>query len=206
MISEVTNAVPADLFDKVSMIVSSDIFPWYYISNSAISSIEGTEEYNDEVSGAFAHTAILNGIKVTEYADDLSLCLTSILDSLNMKIKHLHRIRIGMMTISPRFRINTPHIDILKKHKVGLLYLNDSDGETFLYKEKFPPIYSVSGDPKDVVTYYEQWLNKQVTVMNKIKPEKNKFIMFDGLHYHSSSTPVTTKRRIVVNYVFETYD
>ena len=42
--------------------------------------------------------------------------------------------------------------------------------------------------------------NEQKETITTFTPEENKLVLFDGLLYHSSSSPTTTDRRIVVNF------
>tara|TARA_Y100000114_G_C11744302_1_gene320756 strand:- start:365 stop:943 length:579 start_codon:yes stop_codon:yes gene_type:complete len=74
---------------------------------------------------------------------------------------------------------NTPHIDFEEiNHKVILYYVNDSDGDTFFF-------------------------NKKGNIIKKIKPKKNRCIIFDGDVFHASSNPIKSKDRIVINIDLE---
>ena len=77
---------------------------------------------------------------------------------------------------------------------VGLLYLNDSDGETIVYNEKY--------DLQSNVGMADYILNKELTVMEKIECKSNRFVLFDELHYHSSTCPTNVDRRIALNFNF----
>ena len=91
--------------------------------------------------------------------------------------KRLHRIKANMLLESTDNTPNPPHIDIIDMdHKVILLYANDSDGDTIIYEDE----------------YGEK-------VLDKITPKKGRILFFDGHHYHSSTPPVKSQRRIVVN-------
>ena len=199
MIFEKRNAVPLSLFSKVKNFIEGDNFPWFYSCNTAYSTKES--RFDELHNGSFGHVAIMEGVKNSEIAHSLEDCLLTILDSQNKKIDRLHRIRIGFIPISSKQIVNIPHVDVPYNHTVGLLYLNDSDGDTIVYNERFNPYGSY-----EISKYYEEQLNGQVTELSRFTPEENKFIMFDGTHYHSSSTPIKTKRRIAVNFVFDAFD
>jgi ectoine hydroxylase-related dioxygenase (phytanoyl-CoA dioxygenase family) len=62
-------------------------------------------------------------------------------------------------------------------HTTALLYLNDTDGDTYFYKE--------NGD-----------------IDFQVSPKANKVIIFDGDMVHSSSTPTQTQYRIALNFNF----
>lgn len=204
MILVKSDAVPVSLFLRIKRSVESETFPWFYTPTTAYTAAETSVEnlYN----GSFGHIALDNGRKNSEYSDILEAALLTALDGFGIELKTLHRIRVGFIPVCPVQTINPPHVDMVKPHKVGLLYLDDSDGDTIIYNEKYDPLVGggpLYNDHRDILWYYEKDLGGQVSVMQKISPEKNKMIVFDGYHYHSSSSPTKTKRRIAVNYVFD---
>lgn len=78
----------------------------------------------------------------------------------------------------------TPHVDHLFPHLTLLYYINDADGETILYNEKF-----VEG------------VSPVLTEMTRVSPKAGRAVLFDGLHYHSPNVP-STNYRAVINYTF----
>lgn len=77
-----------------------------------------------------------------------------------------------------------PHADHPWPHYVFLYYINDADGETILYNEKFD-------NNKEVV----------LTEQARIQPKAGRAILFDGQHYHSPLAP-TSGYRAVINLTF----
>lgn len=67
----------------------------------------------------------------------------------------------------------------------GIYYVNNSDGDTYLFNEFAPK--------KD----------DTATIMQKIKPEKGKLILFDSRRFHASSSPLENEIRLVLNIVFK---
>ena len=97
----------------------------------------------------------------------------------------LSRIKINMLL--PRdvdYMWHTPHVDSTDKHIVLLYYVNDSDGETYFFQEK-----------------YDGTIKKNGTIMKIIKPEKGKYVIFDGTQFHASSQP-SNNLRSVINFNF----
>lgn len=72
---------------------------------------------------------------------------------------------------------NVPHVDVPLKHTVVIYYVNDSDGETFLFKDK-----------------------EAKKIMTRISPKKGRFLVFDGGLTHAGSHPYESKLRTVINY------
>jgi hypothetical protein len=78
-----------------------------------------------------------------------------------------------------------PHVDSQEnKFFSGILYLNDSDGYTFLFDQ-----------------FYNDNFNN-FTIYKKILPQANKLIIFDSNRYHASSNPYKNDFRTVINLVF----
>lgn len=79
------------------------------------------------------------------------------------------------------------HVDLNRNHNVMLYYVNDSDGNTIILKEKFPFNH-----------------NKQTglpggEIIQEITPKKGRAVLFDGLHFHASSVP-SKDLRCVINF------
>ena len=66
------------------------------------------------------------------------------------------------------------HVDLDTPHTVLLYYVNDSDGDTFLF-------------------------NNDGTVQNRIQPQQGRLLVFDGKVLHASANPINAKKRWVVN-------
>ena len=73
-------------------------------------------------------------------------------------------------------RLDAPHIDANKDHLVILYYVNDSDGDTVIYKNKF-----ISEDKTPKFEELEEW--KRVT------PKSGRVVMFNGKHWHTAQQP-----------------
>jgi hypothetical protein len=78
------------------------------------------------------------------------------------------------------------HVDYVKPHRVLLYYVNESDGNTIILKQRYPFSHgSISG-----LTTGD--------VLQEIEPKKGRVVMFDGSHFHSSTIP-TSQLRCVIN-------
>jgi len=50
---------------------------------------------------------------------------------------------------------------------------------------------------------YDKILKREVSIKQKVECKENRFVMFDGYNYHSSTCPTNVNRRIVINFDFE---
>lgn len=136
-----------------------------------------------------------NGTKIIE-KEPLGTAVAQIVKNavLNagMPFKGIGRVRFAILPQSLK-SINAPHIDFYLPHKVGLIYLNDSDGETVFYNEKI----NWNGLNPDNMTEH---FKKPVTIERKIKPKKNRMVLFDGEQLHSSTNPKDYKFRMALNF------
>lgn len=80
---------------------------------------------------------------------------------------------------------NIPHIDDNIEHFVMIYYINDSDGDTYIFNETYDKT------------------KKELTIYQRIKPKKGKFLVFDGKYFHSSSNPQKSTIRSVININFQ---
>ena len=104
------------------------------------------------------------------------------------------RIKTNLKTIIPSSKkesYNTPHIDLESDSPLDLYftliyYINDSDGDTLIYNEKY------NGTPIE-----------KFTVNKRVSPKKGLSILFPYNTFHSGSHPTTTDARIVINYNFQ---
>ena len=67
---------------------------------------------------------------------------------------------------------NNRHVDFDTPHIACVYYVNDSDGDTFIYDNE--------------------------SKSQRISPKKNRAVVFDGSLYHASSLP-TKNKRVIIN-------
>jgi hypothetical protein len=109
-------------------------------------------------------------------------------------IKDVYRVKANLMLRESDYPNDFHHIahgDIVneRKYKSFVYYLNDSDGDTFMYKERVK----------------EGWKDdlKDITLIERYTPKANTGIYFDSQQIHASSPPRINNYRVVLNYVFE---
>jgi hypothetical protein len=78
------------------------------------------------------------------------------------------------------------HIDVKYPHLVCLYYINDSDGDTFLFDK------TLNDTPTLLKT-------TKLEVIKRVTPKKGRVLLFNGNRYHSSSGP-TKSVRCVLNF------
>ena len=99
--------------------------------------------------------------------------LYSLSNKINCNVKYIYEGRIFIHLPSPNPGPDDIHIDINAPHWVCLFYVNDSDGDTILFKE----------DKK--------------TEIQRVTPKKGRVVFFDGSIPHCSSRPSLNTRAII---------
>lgn len=189
----IDDAVPSLLFERFQREVLSSDLNWRYIPSTAYRGRNQEDNYDS----SFTHVALYDGRIMS---DSLHLCesvLLSALSKIDMRVRSLLRLRLGMFMRSAENFIHPPHIDSEVPHMTALLYVNESDGDTFLYKERYQNFHELNA-----ADYYQLKLLEYVTIEQRVTPKPNRLVVFDGLQYHASSSPVASTRRIVLNCNF----
>jgi hypothetical protein len=189
MIGSQSNILSPAVFKKIQTLVFSPETPWYATMTDYYSYQEP-----DKYSHSWAHFAFMEGQPVSNLGERLELVALEALEKTGQNVDRILRVRLGLHSISPESFVGGPHVDLDYPHMVALIYLTDSDGDTVIYNEKYNP-----GVGQNTYEYFEKSLQGRVTVQARSTPEENKMIWFDGGYYHSSSSPTTVPKRIVMN-------
>ena len=123
--------------------------------------------YVDNLEQANKEKDLINNL-VEEFCDNIGENFNDIV---------IYRAKLNLLLQNNQTTPNPPHIDLVDiKHRVLLYYVNDSDGDTIIYKDK-----------------------SAEKVLDKISPKQGRILFFDGDYYHSSSPPIINNKRIVLN-------
>ena len=140
----------------------------------------------------FTHEVYRSGVNKTSFADirfdknssyNRTLPNTSKLIDQIQGINSLYdhtvaRIYINMQTIRPTWSLAAPHPDYLRDgFKTVLYYVNDSDGDTFLFNGS--------------------------ECIHRISPVMGTGVLYPSVTLHAGSTPTKCNTRVVINIVFK---
>jgi hypothetical protein len=178
----IDNAISEEAFKKIYDIVTDTEMPWHY-SSTAYENDGGLFDYS------FSHLVYLEGIIKSSSAKYIWPAVKELIAKAGHNMDELLRIRIGLVGITAEQHIHKVHVDYDFPHKTGLLYLNDCNGPTYIYNELYNPEL---GDRQEQA--------KDLTLKALIEPKANRACLFDGFHFHSSSTPTDIPRRLVINF------
>jgi hypothetical protein len=193
--------LPNGLTDRLENMLLSKEFSWYALDNLSLGDQE--KKYSFTYSDNYRYIDTY-GMSSLIYKDDIwydpyGLYMMSrqiidyVLDETNLKLNRILRIKANFLTQNPdhsfdEMCINFPHLDNYHEHKVLVYYVNDSDGDTVLFNERYKPS-DIGG-------------NVHLTTEARVTPKKGRILMFDGLQYHTSQNPINSKHRCVLNINF----
>lgn len=97
------------------------------------------------------------------------------------------RSKFNLLTLRNDDTFHYPHadVDMYDKQVMSCVYyVNDTDGDTYFFKEFAPK------------------KTDQPTIERRVTPKKGSIVLFDARRYHASSSPIHHEYRIVFNMVF----
>ena len=172
----IDNYLEPEYFKLISNTVNAPFFPWHFNEN--------VSDYGDAAIDRFGFSAmVFNEFKpVTKYE-----VISQLFHALEWFIQkneqftrsRLFRMRADMVTNTGSETVHAPHVDHNFPHWASIFYLNETDGETILYKSE-----------------------KCEKERMRIAPKPNRILFFDGLITHTGMSPNHHQRRTILNSNF----
>jgi hypothetical protein len=176
-----------DLLDsKVFDVICKKVIdhPWRFIEYTANQDVNEAPSFVINISDE-------QNIYTSLY-EILTIPLITACSKHNINLNKILRIRAGLHIKQEKNEVHLPHIDQDMPHTGMIYYLNNSDGDTFFYNERYQ-----TGAEKGYLTDFSN-----TTIEKSVTPEKNKYVIFNWDQFHSSSSPSKNPYRVVINYNF----
>jgi len=207
MIIQINNFFPILLQKKILKIISSPNLAWYHrpsLKNKSFKEIEKICEIDMNIilGQGFIHTFYDRDTE-PEVVDGLDILSTFIIHTekhFDLKITKVLRLQALQVLPYPSTDTNymMPHVDYMFPHKTLLYYVNNTQGDTFIFNEK-SDLNSEEIKVQELYNLTETYSNK--TLKEKISPVQGKAVLFNGLYYHAASFP-KINNRYVINFNF----
>jgi hypothetical protein len=190
---QIDDVIPKVYQDQIEAEISSNRTPWFFLAESG-----RRAEVETSYSG-FTHTVFhvddVNPAGATMSALLLPL-LFALCDRANLPYQSLLRIRLGLF---PKTLIDVPHhnphVDFYNvPHRTAVYYVNDSDGDTFVFKE--------TSNELNLEQSLAHTREQKFTVAARVSPKKGRIVCFDGKHYHASMHPMKAAYRMAITFNF----
>jgi hypothetical protein len=174
------------------MICHSGEFLWQY--NASTNNQEAPEIMNKTSKSydgdQFVHALYQDGARRSAFFDHVFPMFWFLEERTGLRLAAPERMKANLLVQKhiDADAYNTPHIDIdtppdALKMKSLLYYVKDSDGDTFIFNERFSD-------------------KKPLTLRKRVAPKRGKAILFDSNIWHASSHPRQNATRVVLNFVF----
>ena len=98
-------------------------------------------------------------------------------------------------TLCGKYQNTDPHIDHDFNHKILMMYLNNTSGDTIIYNKKFYP-------GGLTILPIDETSKRPMKELKRVSPELGKVMCVDGKHFHAGSFPEPGDRRVVVVFTF----
>jgi len=194
MIKVLDNILPAHDFKQLHDEIMQFDFPWNH----------GRKANRDRVITnpflyGFVRVVMNDGITIFDPHSTITQYVRLALGYAGENVKSILRIRCILNTVADKNYEFGSHIDLTQPHRTALLYLNDSDGDTIIYNERYTPSVVPLNEKVEIDDSVPD-----LTVKETVTPKANRMTIFDGHLYHSGETPTTVARRVAININYTT--
>tara|TARA_B100000131_G_scaffold212354_1_gene204203 strand:- start:50 stop:604 length:555 start_codon:yes stop_codon:yes gene_type:complete len=177
----IDNFLDKEYFNEFKSQIEGYTCPWYYRDDIT------TGEYgNNLCKYGFNHVILNDDGQKTSNFDLFGKFFYKMMEATGSKV--IVRSRLDMTLNMGKSIVLEPHVDFFFKHISSIFYVNNSDGNTLIYNQRY--------NEKDRY-------NQELTVKQEIEPRANRLLIFDGLLIHTGSTPSKHNRRILINTNFK---
>jgi len=190
----IDNVIPEDKQDEIEQLFTSSRLAWVFHKDIALDPRDikdlGITKLTPGIGcnikqhlPKYLNLNLLNRVKIIPE----QACL-----GIDKKLKEIYQARSFMhFPIIPELRkeYDNIHIDIPFSHLVVLYYVNDTDGDTFIF-DKFADLDNLKSPTIN---------ESESTIIKRVSPKKGRALLFDGRRYHSSSGP-TKDIRCIINF------
>lgn len=165
--------------DIINNEILGDNFPWY---------LQKSSTSQDDIP-FFSHVLVnrsndrnTDGKVNSEYYYFFKSILDRISNNNNLNIDRIYRASLNLTYPTPNELHGVPHIDHNFPHRSCILYLNNSSGNTVLFK-----------DP----------INNKLIITNEVEPKQGRAFFFNGMTYHSVRPSQGNDVRAICVFTFE---
>jgi len=197
IVYEIENPVTQTYLDYKRDVFTRGLLPWYF-QDDAIK--------EDNNRSFMVHTILhMNEdgkSKINSNVFDITLQVAmEILNYNNIYCSEIFRMALNS-TGSRKDTNSNPHVDHMHSHKVLMVYLSNSEGNTLVCGEKYGKDSNGTLGGSAVYPGFTIKGEKSLNVIAEIKPTEDRTVIFDGLQYHCHKFPPTGENRFVLIVTF----
>lgn len=213
MLKEVDNFFPVEIQNQIYSALRDKSFPWYFSPAPDLSKSVALKTLCDNDNNIKLHFGFTNMLfRRTIKECDIMINDTNLTDlfinytekTFNLKVNLPIRILASLSLPDSNYNTDDyllPHVDFFVKHKTLIYYVNDSDGDTFIFKEICRARDITRKSNLEKLLEIDDNFSKK-TILSRVTPAQGKAVLFNGTNYHSGSIP-RQNLRYVINFNFK---
>lgn len=187
MITVIDNFIPESYQNALIQEFEGEL-SWFY-SNSAAGVCENFDTTDSNIidSTQFVHGIVEDNKGISPTYPLIFPLIWFLEKEKHIKVKNVLRVKANLMTRDGReIKYQPPHVDVYGPGFLTMIYyINDSDGDTIIFDK----------------LHDQGHCNLNIT--KRITPKKGRILLLPSNVFHSSSCPIRTKRRTVLNFILE---
>jgi len=180
------NIVSDDEADALENLTTHPQFPWNYCAGTILpKDVDENPHVIPNGGNPFQFTHTVN-LENCPYVDTIRPVLNAIATQFESNLQII-KVKFNLLTRSTSSDYHLPHTDIDEGENCysSIYYVNESDGDTYLFNEF---------GPKE---------SNDISIRSQVSPQKGKLVVFDARRFHASSSPIDNDVRIIMNVVFK---
>lgn len=165
-----------------------DNMPWYYTdSASGVYGNYDTDNVQIKDSVQFVHPIADDNVGHSELFSLVLPIVWFLEKASGLELVNVLRMKANCLTRDGEGdHYNPPHVDVVDSGYYSLIYyVNDSDGDTVLFNE------------------FHNHGHNNLTELARITPKQGSALLIPSHLFHSSSCPIETRKRMVINMILE---
>lgn len=191
------NLIPMELQNSLEERLLNQEFPWYLCANLDVTGdYSSLAFFNKLTKNIYEHSQMHHNFfsdgKPQSFAVHEPIAILQLVCKKYNITAELIRIKANLcakVQCDNPDAFQTPHIDNPDEHWTMLYYVNESDGDTFLFNEHYVP--------------ESAWENiTTLTLHQRISPKKGRIVIFNGRRIHAGMFPRKNNFRIAINFNF----
>lgn len=198
-IYEIENVIPVEYQKHIEELMLGFPTHFSWVLNSSLVAPDSMFKDRSDNPAGFMHFLFEDEQIQSPYFNLIYPLVLSIPSKAPIAFNKLVRMRavLTLPNTNSDLEYHLPHIDQLLPHYNAIYYVNDSDGDTFIFNETSESHSSTKDAIKEKISTTEFTVKKRVT------PKRGKILLFPGKYYHSSSFAKRSKARCLININLE---
>ena len=177
----IDDIIPKEDQIKIFELMSQNNLPYQYNRSKVVDA--STLPKNDRIIDS---SMMVNVVVFNDFTSPLLKEFVPIIAAIPFKIRQLLRVKVNIThphVLSREDTFNVPHVDYdgFDTLVTAIYYLNDSDGDTYIFDQD------------------RNYKGNDLTIKKQVSPKQGRLVVFSGDLLHSGNNPRTNETRMVAN-------